>query len=219
MSHEALAGVRGDRGLDAIAGLDARGLGFGHFRVDPHGAEPVDAEEHRARHHRHALARAQLRDHAVDRGEQRHAWPRLAVGFDGGDRLRRHAEQHQALARGVAQLRVRLRAALEGEVFLLRGHPVGREQLGERLALGDRIERRAHEQALDVARDARLHEGDAALVEGDRADRLQLRREDAARGERRSHAEVLGHARADLHRRFVRLLIAIDRHELHVHEG
>jgi hypothetical protein len=109
-------------------------------------------------------------------------------------------------------------AAHRKELFLRRD-PLGHVQLGEYLALHDRIEHRAHVQLLDIAIRARRHDGDAALVPGHAADRVDARREAAAHDLGGAQAEVLLRARADAHACLrARAFIRIDRHELHVHE-
>ena len=182
--------------------------------------EPVDAKEHRAGHDGHPLARAQLAHDAVHGRGERHVRARLAVPLHVRDLLLGHVEEEQAVARRARELlRARRLAAAKREVFLLRAGPVRHEELRERLALAHGVERRAHEELLDIAGRARLHEGDRALVEGDGADRLDGDREPPLLRDRGAHAQVLHHARAHLHAARVGAVVRVDGHEVHVHEG
>ncbi len=98
------------------------------------------------------------------------------------DLLVGHAGKAHALPRGVDQ-RIHARAfqAAHREILLLRGDPVGHVELEQRLALAHRVERRAHEELLDEAVGARLHDRLVALVERDAADRRERRGEARAR--------------------------------------
>ena len=132
----------------------------------------------------------------------------------------RHVEEEEAVAgRAREFLRARRLAPAKRQVFLLRAGPLRHEELREGLALAHGIERRAHEELLDIARRARLHEGDRALVEGDGADRLDGDGEPPLLRDGGAHAQVLHHARAHLHAARVRAVFGVDGHEVHVHEG
>ena len=117
---------------------------------------------------------------------QREARARLAFALDRGDLGFAHAQQQQAAARGVRELTLAL--PCEQQELLLRAGPLGHEDLDQRSAFGDAIQRRARVQALDEAGGARLQDDDPALVEADGADGLELRLERSALGHRGAHA-------------------------------
>jgi hypothetical protein len=63
LALEAAAGRGRASGLHLGARAQQRGLALRHLGVGPDGAQAVDAEQRRARHHRHAFARQQFDHH------------------------------------------------------------------------------------------------------------------------------------------------------------
>ncbi len=108
-----------------------------------------------------------------------------------------HAEQQQPLAAGADEPGVA--AARREQQLLLRRVQLRRVHAGDELALAHRVAERAHVELLDPALGARLGREDQALVDLDRAGRVEAVRERAACHRRGAHAEVLRHARVDLH--------------------
>src|SRR5439155_20030875 len=73
---------------------------------------------------------------------------------------------------------VRLRLdPLRRQILFLRGNPIGNVELGQRLSLTHRVERRTHIESFQETVASRLHDRNIALVIGDAADCLHRRRE------------------------------------------
>ena len=164
--------IGGGTRLDRRADAHEPGLRFRHVGGHPDGADAGELEQRHAGHHRHAVARADFPDDAGLRRGHGHARRRLAFALDARDLGVGHAEQAQALPRGVGKLRgAGLRARLQRQPFLLRREPLGNVEIGERLPRRDAVVLRAHVQLLDVALAARLHGDERALVDADRRPR------------------------------------------------
>jgi len=102
------------------------------------------------------------------------------VELDEADLRLAHAGLAHALARAVDQHREvgALHAPHRQELFL-RGDPVRHVQVDQRLACGHGVERRTNVEVFDIAGGPCLNDRLVALVEGDGADRGDLRREHA----------------------------------------
>src|SRR3546814_9352571 len=75
---------------------------------------------------------------------------RPSRSLDRGDRARRHAEQHEPLARRLGQRRVA--GAADRKEFSLRAAPFRHQQVGKRCPCPDDVARCARIDALDEAR-------------------------------------------------------------------
>ena len=220
LAFEGAARVGLQHGPDLLATHQMHRLCFGHFGHGPHRLEAGDAIERGPRRDRHAIAHAQLGDHAVCRRGQREPCLRGTGGEAASHHLVGNRQHAQPVSRSRHELGRRARS-LQRDELVLRPDPVGREDGGQRLPLAHALHECTHREMLDVAGDARLHGHVAALVELHRTHRIERRRDRRAAYRGHAQAEALLHGRAHLHAAGGAIALAalrIDRHELHVHE-
>ena len=217
--HPALergARKRGRARLYGIAGTYLRRDVFRNLGVDPDGAQPVDAEQHRSRHDRHAFARAEFRDDATDRRIHGQSRMDRAGGFDQLNLLLRHAGQSHTLSCTFLQsVQPVTQAAGDDafgrEILFLCRDPFGNVDFGQRLVLAHGVERRAHEKLFHETVAARLYECHVTLVVSNAANRLDHLRKISHGHVSRTHAQVLLYSRTDLDGAFVAAITGIYR--------
>ena len=221
MAFEVLPRCARAAGLHRRVGLQQRSLALGHLALGPHGTRALDARDHHARRGGAALAHRELGEHTGDGRAKRDARLQLPAVHHLLDLRRLHAGLAHALARGVAQrLQAWSAGARQRQVFLLRGHPVGHVQLGQRRARDHAVEHGVHVQLLHIAHGARTHQRLVALVPGHAADHGDLRHQRTLHHRRCAQPEVLLDARAYRDAARVRRAVAgVARHQHHVHEG
>ena len=111
-----------------------------------------------------------------------------------------------------------MRAFFQCQILFLCGYPIGCENLGQWLTFNNGVEWRTHKKSFDESTGARLHHRDRTFIERDGTDDLHLFVERALRYFGGADTQVLHHARRDLYRSGVTTVIAINRHQHHVHE-
>ena len=238
--HPRLQGARGGRDLrqDGIyfspengtrrawaAGLDLRAwpyqrdLAFRHLGQCPNAGQAIDPRQGHAGRHRHAFAHHQLGHHACGRHGDGDARLRDARRFHPRHLRVGHARQPHALAGSGNQRGIGSGGLFDGQILLLRRHPVRHVEVCESLPGANRIQRGAHMEAFNKPVGTGLDYKLVALVPGNAAQGLQLRAEGAQHHFGGAQSEVLLHARADGYAAAVHArCAAVDRHQHHVHK-
>jgi hypothetical protein len=187
-------GPRGRAHRRARAGGKHRELRFRNLCVDPYRLQAIHAKERRARHEGCPFANRQLRHDAIRGCNDRGGRTRLPLTLQRQNGGLRHTEHEKALASRIANRLAALGSRLQQrQIFFLRGQPLRRENVSERLTATNDLQRRLHMQSRDVALDTSLHDFEQMLIERDAPDCSELRSQYGLLDFRESHAEVLRH--------------------------
>lgn len=217
LAFDDLARQRRQACCGLLSNLDACTLRLRHRDLEPDAVQPVDSRQGRSGCQCHALAHLELLQHPGQRCDHADGRVDLAATLEPADRRRRHPGQAQALAGGVQQRSVA--GTAQRQVFLLRGGPLGDQQIRQWRTLFDQVARCMAVDALDEAAGARLHQRHVAGVVFEHAHCIDAACERTTPDRGQAHAEILGDAGVDADGRRVTVLVGVARHQIHVHEG
>ncbi len=143
-----------------------------HGDFQPDAVQAIDPRQRRTGRKAHALTHVQLLQHASNGGGDGDRSTDLSTAFKLADGRGWHSGQAQPLAGGLQQCRFANTA--QRQIFLLRGRPLGNQQIGQRGALVEQITRRMMVDALDEATRPGLNHCHVARVVFEYANRFDL---------------------------------------------